>query len=223
MTSLISVDGINYILSSDLSYYCVGNGTGLRGSGLVNGCETIGPIVIPHDVNGKLIREISHHALAFCIHVTSLTVYADLDIIGQDALYFLSGISSIIFFGQVKRIHLYCFSMYQYNTAPQRSSNHSYIVIFKSPMPIENVGNNAFEFTSNLTIYLHSKKMPTFGTAVFGSSSKIKIYGPAKGLTFANQEVIFSPDCIEINRPTCFKKQHGTYYRCFLFILLSSK
>ena len=218
----ITFNGINYYKIND--YYSVGKkGSFDFANGHENGTNAQGPLVIPYEVYGVPVKEIRAYSFRNCVKITSVTVYANLNIIHDGAFYYLPSVSSIIFLGVVQEISIYVFSMCRYVNLnlPLRDPNHKYIIVFYQNSPILSIGKNAFEYTSNFTIYLHSKHLPSFGNNIFhkADTSTIQIYGPIHGLSFAGISVEYSPNCINRHPQTCKfsqKKSFLLYFICFL-------
>ena len=221
----ITRNGINYFKIND--YYSVGTkGSKEFANGHENGTNAQGPLIIPYEVDGIPIKEIAEYSFRNCVKLTSVTVYADLNIIHHAAFYYLSSVSSITFLGIVHKISQYAFSMYRDSNLnlPLRDSNHKYIIIFYQNSPIESVGRQAFEYVSNLTMYLHWKHMPKFDNNIFlqAATETIKIYGPTHGLTFANLTVEYSPNCRERYLKTCqlsLKKSYLMYFFISFYLI----
>ena len=220
--TVLTYENINYILSPDNNYYYVGDGTNRNGNGHVNGTSAKGQVVIPYQINGRQVRRINYNDFKVCYQITSFIIHADLEFIGQNAFHYVSNVASIVFLGQIKEIQGYAFSMWQCGGCVRRSDQHTYNIVFKSKFPIEKIGGQVFEYTSNLTIYFHSRKIPQPPQNTFVGSSNIKIYGPAKGLSFGNISVSFSQTCVDKQKTYCSQKIHISY-KIICFVALMKK
>lgn len=94
------IDGLNYFLSDDGTYFICGG----------SGAETEGDIVIASECNGKPVKAINESAFEYCILITSVTIPNSVEFIGKYAFRHCESLITATIPDSVTKIGFYAFT-----------------------------------------------------------------------------------------------------------------